>query len=386
MVKKFFSRLIKSKSKEDRDCELYYSSVYSSTDILFNEFYSSTEELNYLERDWMAKDCLASSAMSAKNGPKNKTCKCNNEENCKNMLEKRFQIKSILSQSNKCIVYSAKCKKTSRKLVIKKFVTSKLSRNETAMTKLAFQIIPDYTLPVLLSFSELKNVTRTRNQFGETGETGMENTRQLVVHNLIQPKYGESLFDFMANRKQTLSIHECKFIYKQVICALSKLQANGIYHLDLKEENILIDPYTFNIKLIDFGITKTCPIEPGVIAGSIDFIAPEIILGFSNYDSLPKHDVWSIGVAIYSSLTGQLPYNDIQKVIEGQEMIKLDLLDDVIKEQMSASNGLFAFGKVAANEERKIRDQLHEIFKKCFVLNYRQRIGMSGLLECGFFM
>lgn len=59
------------------------------------------------------------------------------------------------------------------------------------------------------------------------------------------------LFEF--GRRVSMSEDMAKIIMEQVIQAAQHCRVRGVFHRDIKEENILINPDTLKVWLIDFG-------------------------------------------------------------------------------------------------------------------------------------
>ena len=98
---------------------------------------------------------------------------------------------------------------------------------------------------------------------------------------------------------------------KQILSAVNYCHKSKIIHRDLKPENILISQRNkkgFNtIKIIDFGTAILFSKKDKKLAGSIYYLAPEIISKNRNYTE--KCDLWSCGIIMYILLAGRPPFN-----------------------------------------------------------------------------
>lgn len=109
---------------------------------------------------------------------------------------------------------------------------------------------------------------------------------------------GGDLFGRVMNVK-TFKIEEICFIIKQILVALEYLHQFGIFHRDVKLQNILLcSDDKFDIKLIDFGLADFYYKKEFVHnkCGTPGYIAPEI-LNDENYDT--KIDIFSLGIIFY---------------------------------------------------------------------------------------
>ncbi|CBN58215.1 MULTISPECIES: trifunctional serine/threonine-protein kinase/ATP-binding protein/sensor histidine kinase [Kamptonema] len=94
---------------------------------------------------------------------------------------------------------------------------------------------------------------------------------------------------------------------------LHYLYQNCVIHKDIKPANILINPDTKQIKLIDFSISSLLPREtqeiqnPNVLEGTLAYISPEQT-GRMNRGIDYRSDFYSLGVTLYELLTGSLPF------------------------------------------------------------------------------
>jgi serine/threonine protein kinase len=97
-------------------------------------------------------------------------------------------------------------------------------------------------------------------------------------------------------------------IFRQIVNAIAYCHSYAVAHRDLKPENILITEFP-HIKVADFGLCGF--IRPDQLlrtaCGSPCYCSPEC-LTHPQYDGR-KSDVWSLGVVLYTLVTGQVPWN-----------------------------------------------------------------------------
>ncbi len=122
---------------------------------------------------------------------------------------------------------------------------------------------------------------------------------------------GEILERYM-RRNAPLPREDVARIVQQVADAVHAVHEAGIVHRDLKPDNLMYDPLTHNIKLLDFGIaaaTDTAPDErltrAGFFVGTLMYVAPEALSGELVTEAA---DQYSLATIAYCLLTGLLPY------------------------------------------------------------------------------
>jgi serine/threonine protein kinase len=91
---------------------------------------------------------------------------------------------------------------------------------------------------------------------------------------------------------------------KMLFSAINHCHAQNIIHRDIKPENIMINEEN-EVRLIDFGLSKTNKKNNmQTMCGTPFYMAPEVIK--SNYNT--KADIWSLGVLLYTLVSGYLPF------------------------------------------------------------------------------
>ena len=122
---------------------------------------------------------------------------------------------------------------------------------------------------------------------------------------------GVSLSDYISDRP--LSIEDFFKYGIDLTKILSDLYQNRVIHKDIKPANILINPKTKKLYLIDFSISSLLPKEtqeiqnPNVLEGTLAYISPEQT-GRMNRGIDYRSDFYSLGVTFYQLLTGELPF------------------------------------------------------------------------------
>lgn len=69
---------------------------------------------------------------------------------------------------------------------------------------------------------------------------------------LERPVHHKDLFDYITEKKY-LSEQEAREIFRQVVEATLYCESKGVFHRDIKDENLLLDMKTGEVKLFDFG-------------------------------------------------------------------------------------------------------------------------------------
>jgi predicted ATPase len=100
----------------------------------------------------------------------------------------------------------------------------------------------------------------------------------------------------------------------QITDSLGQIHAANIIHKDINPTNIVFNPATNQLKIIDFGLATVLPREtltlknPNQLEGTLAYISPEQT-GRMNRTLDYRTDLYSLGVTFYELLTGSLPFD-----------------------------------------------------------------------------
>ncbi|KAL1523470.1 hypothetical protein AB1Y20_018408 [Prymnesium parvum] len=138
------------------------------------------------------------------------------------------------------------------------------------------------------------------------------------VYMVMELCTGGELFDRIAECGKLEEAAARRYL-AQMASALGHCHGLNVYHRDLKPENILLDEHD-NVKIADFGLASIVKAEGGHVdedasylqhtkCGSIMYAAPEVLISNQvNGYSAAKADIWSLGIVLYSMLSGALPF------------------------------------------------------------------------------
>ncbi len=162
----------------------------------------------------------------------------------------------------------------------------------------------------LLRYRTEYRITRELKQPGVVQVYDLQKYQNSLVM-FVEDFGGESLTIWMQQRSFTLE----EFLLLAIATTeiLGQIHSANIIHKDINPSNIVYNPETKQLKIIDFGIstqlTRETPIlkNPGVLEGTLAYISPEQT-GRMNRALDYRSDFYSLGVTFYELLTGKLPF------------------------------------------------------------------------------
>ena len=181
------------------------------------------------------------------------------------------------------------------------------------------------------------------------------------LHIMMEYLQGHDLFKIITLKDYTkIEEKDMSEIIYQLFKTLIFLHTKNIVHRDIKPENILFSnkkDYS-TLRIIDFGLA-TQTVKDTKSVGTPYYMSPELIDGIS----VPKSDVWSVGVIMYQMLTGKFPFNS-----SGD---KNNLLDNIKKNPYNTKY----------LEEVEYSDEVKDLIGKILVKDYNKRLSSEECIQ-----
>jgi predicted ATPase/class 3 adenylate cyclase len=207
-----------------------------------------------------------------------------------------YVVEEILMESFPHVLYLAKRTKDGKRVVLKTLLDPYPKKEHLASLRREFQIISKLQADGIIKVNALI-------YFGN-GKPAME----------MEP-FGISLAQHVLNFPNRILPLDQFFAFAfPLVRSLGKIHEKAIVHKDLAPRNILVDPQSSDIRLIDFSAASELSREHQDVAflnnieGSLPYMAPEQT-GRMNRDIDYRTDYYTLGISFFEILTGKLPFD-----------------------------------------------------------------------------
>ncbi|MEG4491937.1 AAA family ATPase [Microcoleus sp. D3_18_C4] len=201
-------------------------------------------------------------------------------------------VQTLLYESANSLVYRAIREADNQPIILKLLKESYPTPQELVRYRTEYRITQELKEPGVVQVYDLQKYQNSLVMF-------------------VEDFGGASLTIWMQQRSFTLE--EFLLLAIATTEALGKIHSANIIHKDINPSNIVYNPQTEQLKIIDFGIstqlTRETPIlkNPNFLEGTLAYISPEQT-GRMNRTLDYRTDFYSLGVTFYELLTGKLPF------------------------------------------------------------------------------
>ncbi|MCT7957061.1 ATP-binding protein [Laspinema palackyanum] len=209
----------------------------------------------------------------------------------KNFFSEAYQITETLYESGNSLIYRVLRQTDGQSVILKLLQDTYPSPERIAQFKREYELTHNLHHPGIIDAYHIE--TLNNRWCISLEDFGGQNLHQLNLAPL-------SPTDFLP-----LAI--------EIVEILGYLHQNHIIHKDINPSNILFNPTTQTIKLIDFGLSTVLSQEistfrnPNLLEGTLAYISPEQT-GRMNRSVDYRTDFYSLGITFYELLTGSLPF------------------------------------------------------------------------------
>merc|ERR1712080_658480 len=207
-----------------------------------------------------------------------------------------YSLEGILGKGGFGTVHAGVRKKDGEHVAVKEVAKASLEKRMTEDNKIPLEVA------LMQQVNDVPGVIRMIDYFD------MTDSFYIVMERVNNCK---DLFDFISE-KGPLSESIAKRIFHQLLDTVIQCHGRGVIHRDIKDENILIDVATNQIKLIDFGSGAYSKKEIYTDFDGTRVYSPPEWIKYRRYhaDGLT---VWSLGILLYDMACGDIPFeNDAQ--------------------------------------------------------------------------
>eukprot|EP00792_Barthelona_sp_PAP020_P006386 TRINITY_DN2978_c1_g1_i1.p1 TRINITY_DN2978_c1_g1~~TRINITY_DN2978_c1_g1_i1.p1 ORF type:complete len:377 (-),score=95.76 TRINITY_DN2978_c1_g1_i1:94-1224(-) len=162
--------------------------------------------------------------------------------------------------------------------------------------------------------AEKSILTRVNHPFIVNLVHSYQNEQNLYM--LLEFVNGGELFAHL-RRAERFPVETAQFYAAEIVLALEYLHSMKIVYRDLKPENLLLDKQG-HMKICDFGFAKVVEEHTYTLCGTVEYLAPEIILNKGHNAAV---DWWALGILIFEMLAGYPPFYDENPFVVSEKIL-----------------------------------------------------------------
>ena len=209
------------------------------------------------------------------------------------VIADRYELRGVLGSGGMAIVYRAHDRELDEDVALKLLKGEQPDESSLSRFRHELRICRRLQHPAIV----------------QTYEFGVWQGRRFLTMELLD---GTDLADLLRKRQAPLEALEAAQLFSQAARGLDAAHRAGVIHRDIKPHNLFVLADGQRLKIMDFGIAKSEELSMTMtnaehVLGTPAYLAPERLRDQVELSS--STDLYSLGVAMYQSLTGKLPFS-----------------------------------------------------------------------------
>jgi len=213
-------------------------------------------------------------------------------------FNKLYKLGGVLGKGGFGVVYAAVRKQDKLQVAVKEVYKAKIIK-KTADGKVPLEVA------LMQQVADVPGVIKILDWFEA------EESFYIVMEKFA----GQDLFDYISEQGP-IKESKARELFRQILETVLLCHNRGVLHRDLKDENILIDSRTKELRLIDFG--SGTYLQDGLyndFEGTRVYAPPEWVMGRRYTAS--SLTVWSLGILLHDLVLGDIPFETDEQILQG---------------------------------------------------------------------